>query len=100
MSYTQYLRRADGSYVPTPNGQAQTLLHGMLQNGLKLTGDTHFRVRATGQDGAVQNNAVTSPLYTSLAITEHCELTVSEDGVTISRELPPYAFAGWHVQEI
>jgi len=106
----------------------------MLDNELKLTGNAHFRARATGRDGevyvivtnpsdesllvsctvtgltpgqatvemrqvdALKNNAVTNPPCKELVVTERRELTVTEDGASITCELPPYAFAGWLIK--
>ncbi|MDW7657121.1 MAG: hypothetical protein SCM11_08095 [Bacillota bacterium] len=72
MSYTQYLRLPDNTYAPTPNGQAMTVLHGMLDHELKLTGNAHFRVRATGGDGKVYL-IVTNPSDEPLLV--NCTLT-------------------------
>ncbi len=72
MSYTQYLRQPDDSYVPTPNGQAMTMLHSMLDNELRLVGDAHFRVRATGRGREVVlivTNPSDEPLLASLTLT-------------------------------
>jgi hypothetical protein len=135
MSYTQYLRQEDDTYVPTPNGQAMTILHGMLENELRLVGNPDFRARATGQDDAVyaivtnpspdplrvectinglndgnvdvemrqvddkQNNTVTNPPCNALSVTERREQTVTDGSVTITSELPPYAFASWLIKE-
>ncbi len=133
MSYTQYLRLADDTYAPTPNGQAMTMLRGMLEQELRLCGNVDYRVRATGRDNevylivtnpsdnpllvdgritglrpgaasveicqvdAIRNNAVTNPPCMALTITERRDLTVTEDGVGIACELPPYAFASWRI---
>lgn len=133
ISYTQYLCLADGSYVPTPNAHAVTMLCGMLDNELKLTGNADFRARATGKGDEVyiivtnpsndpllvgctllglkpgkaavemrqvdnlQNNAVTNPPCTTLAVTERRELAVTDAGAAIACELPPHAFASWRI---
>jgi hypothetical protein len=72
MSYTQYLRLPDNSYVPTPNGQAMTMLHSMLDNELRLSGNADFRARATGRDGEVYivvTNPSSDPLLVGCTVT-------------------------------
>ena len=78
MSYSQYLRQPDDSYVPTPNGQAMTMLHNMLRDELLVTGDTNYRVRATS--GAT-NGATCEGDSIAIIITNPCAVSLEIWGI-------------------
>ena len=49
------------------------------------------------QVDAKQNNVVTNPPCTELAVTEFREVTLVEGTAAIACELPPFAFACWTI---
>lgn len=53
VNYTQFIKTEDGSYVPTPNGNAVTALHMMLENELMIEEYTEHKAVATGGGGKV-----------------------------------------------
>jgi len=73
MSYTQFLRLDDGSYAPTPNGNAITLLHMLEENELEMEGDHKNSVIAAG-NGSRTTVLVTNPTDKPMAV----DITLTE----------------------
>ncbi len=53
INYTQFIKTEDGSYIPTPCGNAMTALHMMLENELEIVEHTEYKAVATGGSGKI-----------------------------------------------
>jgi hypothetical protein len=53
MSFTQFLKLDDDSYVPTPNGNAMKMLHMLKTYQLEMNGENCSNITATGDDSGI-----------------------------------------------
>ena len=50
ISFTQFIQREDGSYAPTPNGNAMTAFHMLAENEIEIVENTKYTTVATADD--------------------------------------------------